>query len=62
MFINTIGIIKNNLNDDKGAIKYFDKAIMLDSNCAEAYYYRGCAKVNLKDYEGAIGDCNKAIE
>lgn len=40
----------------------FDKAIKYDKNNYEAYYYRGCIKVNLKKYQDAIADFEKAIE
>lgn len=38
------------------------KAIRYDKHNFEAYYYRGCAKVNAKKYEEAIEDFEKAIE
>ena len=38
------------------------KAIRYDKNNFEAYYYRGCAKVNEKKYQEAIADFEKAIE
>ena len=40
----------------------FDKAIKYDKSNHEAYYYRGCAKVNSKQYKEAIADFEKAIE
>lgn len=40
----------------------FDKAIKYDNSNHEAYYYRGCAKVNSKQYKEAIADFEKAIE
>ena len=36
----------------------FNKAIELNPNYADAYYNRGNAKGNLKDYKGAIADFN----
>lgn len=42
-------------------IDYFDKAIDLNLNFTEAYYYRGIAKGNYGDYLEAIVDLNKAI-
>jgi len=44
------------------AIKIYDKAIELNPNFAEAYYNRGNAYSDLKQYERAIEDYNKAIE
>ena len=38
------------------------KAIKYDKNNYEAYYYRGCAKVNAQKYEEAIKDFEKAVE
>lgn len=40
----------------------FDKAIRYDRNNAEAYYHRGCLKVNTKNYRDALADFEKAIE
>ena len=59
---NNRGSAKGNLQDYKGAIADYTKAIELNPNYAYAYYNRGLAKVNLKDYKGAIADFNKAIE
>jgi len=38
------------------------KAIKYDKHNFEAYYYRGCAKVNAKKYNEAITDFEKAVE
>ena len=38
------------------------KAIQYNKNNFEAYYYRGCAKVNAKKYQEAISDFEKAVE
>ena len=38
------------------------KAIKYDKNNFEAYYYRGCAKVNERKYQEAIADFEKAVE
>ena len=40
----------------------FDKAIELDPKDANAYYNRGLAKSELKQYKEAIADYDKAIE
>lgn len=38
------------------------EAIKYDKHNFEAYYYRGCAKVNAQKYREAIADFEKAIE
>lgn len=38
------------------------QAIKYDKNNVEAYYYRGCAKMNAKKYQEAVSDFEKAIE
>ena len=50
------------LNDYKGAISDFDKAIELNPKDADAYICRGTAKAILNDYKGAILDYDKYIE
>jgi len=44
------------------AIEYYTKAIELNPEYAEAYYKRGTAYYNLKEYDKAIADYNKAME
>lgn len=44
------------------AIKEFNQAIKYDKHSFEAFYYRGCAKYNMKDYKNAILDFEKAVE
>jgi len=38
------------------------KAIKYNKKNFEAYYYRGCARINAKKYEDAISDFEKAVE
>lgn len=38
------------------------KAIKYDKGNYEAYYYRGCARINMREYEEAIADFEKAVE
>jgi tetratricopeptide (TPR) repeat protein len=44
------------------AIKYYDKAISLNSNYVEPLLNRVLARYELKDYEGTISDYNKFME
>lgn len=44
------------------AEKTLTEAIKYDKNNFEAYYYRGCARINAKKYEDAIADLEKAVE
>ena len=46
----------------KKAEETLTKAIKYDKINYEAYYYRGCARVNAMNYDGAIADFEKAIE
>ena len=56
------GNAKDNLQDYRGAIEDYNKAIKINPQYAEAYYNRGNAKDDLEDYRGAIEDFNKAIK
>lgn len=44
------------------AEKLLTKAIRYDKQNYEAYYYRGCTRINAKQYQGAIADLEKAVE
>ena len=46
----------------KKAEETLTKAIKYDKNNFEAYYYRGCAKINAMKYQEAIEDFLKAVE
>ena len=46
----------------KKAEETLTEAIKYDKNNYEAYYYRGCAKVNAMKYDEAIEDFEKAVE
>ena len=51
---------------DKGnyteAIKHYNNAISLLPNIQSNYFYRGCSKLYLDDYQGALADFNHTIE
>ena len=49
-------------SDYQKAEETLTKAIRYDKNNFEAYYYRGCAKVNAQKYQEATEDFLKAIE
>ena len=46
----------------KKADETLTKAIKYDKSNYEAYYYRGCARVNAMSYDEAIADFEKAVE
>ena len=46
----------------KKAEETLTEAIKYDKNNFEAFYYRGCARVNAAKYDEAIEDFEKAIE
>ena len=50
------------LSDLNSSISDFDKAIELDPNLTEAYFYRARAKDESKQYASAVADFDKAIE
>ena len=50
------------MDNFKGAIVYFNKAIELDSLYIDAYFNRGFAKLWTEDYKGSWADNSKVIE
>ncbi len=56
------GNAKAELQDYRGAIADYNKAIELKPDFAEAYINRGRAKYELKDLDGACLDLSKAGE
>ena len=44
------------------SIQYFNQVISAKPYLYEPYFYRGIAKINLEDFQGAEADCTKAIE
>lgn len=55
------GVAKSNLNDSRGAIMDFTKALEYNPNLPECYYRRGVEKLHLEDRKGAILDITKYI-
>ncbi len=47
--------------DLKGAVEWFTKSIEVNPDNPDAYFYRGKAKMELKDYPAAEADLTKAI-
>lgn len=43
------------------SIQYFNQVISAKPYLFEPYFYRGLAKINLDDYQGAEADCDEAI-
>jgi tetratricopeptide (TPR) repeat protein len=57
------GLVKFELKDVKGAIDDYTQAIKLYPKYAEAYNYRGLARLTYYEYpEGALPDYNEAIK
>ena len=49
------------MNDFRGSIEDYTKAIKLEPKDESLYYDRGWSKHDLKDYKGAIADFTKSI-
>jgi Flp pilus assembly protein TadD len=56
-----VGILFLNKDSAKDAVVYFDKAVALDANKAEGYYYRGLAQLQLKKTAEAKADFEKVV-
>ncbi len=54
------GLAKYQLEDRRGALADFDRAISLDREIPKAYYYRGLVKSQSNDNSGAIADLQAA--
>ena len=50
------------LGEYKAAIFEFTKAIMADPELPHPFTCRGAAKLEIRDYEGAITDCKEALK
>ena len=44
------------------SIQYFNQVINAKPYLADPYFFRGLAKINLDDFQGAEKDCSEAIE
>lgn len=44
------------------SIQYFNQVINAKPYLFEPYFYRGLAKINLEDYQGAEADCSEALQ
>lgn len=44
------------------SIQYFNQVINAKPYLFEPYFFRGLAKINLEDFQGAEADCDKAIQ
>ena len=53
---------KEELNDYKGAITDFNKALLMEPKSSKILYYCGFIKFQMEDYGNAITDYNRAIE
>lgn len=60
VYIN-VGILFLNKDSAKDSVVYFDKAVALDANKPESYYYRGLAHVQLKNTAEAKADFEKVL-
>ena len=56
-----LSIVTITYSNNEKANKYINKAISIDPNNSKFYNLRCECKNKLKDYEGAIEDCKKAI-
>ncbi|MCY3704194.1 MAG: FRG domain-containing protein [Gammaproteobacteria bacterium] len=56
------GIALCELGEYRQAVQCFTDAMSLNAKSVAAHIYRSRAKIQLKDYEGALEDCDTAIE
>jgi len=56
-----LGVSKFNSHNYKSAISHFTKTLEVDPFNTMAYYYRGSAKIYLRDACGAIDDLTTAV-
>jgi len=58
---NSLGTIKSDRGDHRGAMKDFNRCLQLDAQYYLAYANRGAARHALKDHAGAIEDYTRAL-
>ena len=58
----SIGVNALYFEDYVLSIQYFNQVINAKPYLAEPYFYRGVAKLNLDDYQGAEADCTRSID
>ncbi len=61
IFIN-VGVLFMNQKKNDEAETYFSKAIDIAPGQFDGYYYRGLARIGLKNYDGARADLSKVVE
>ena len=61
-YFNNRGLAKMSIGDQKGALIDFQESVNVNPNYDEAFGNLCAVKFDLKDYYGAISDCNKAIK
>lgn len=59
---NTLGTVLSEQADYANAFTFFDEALRLSPEFAQARYNRGNARLELGDVEGALADCETALE
>ena len=62
MLWNTLGTVLSEQGDHPTAILFFDEALRLDPDFAQARYNRGNAALELGEAEAALADCEAALE
>jgi tetratricopeptide (TPR) repeat protein len=61
VFIN-VGVLFMNQKKDDEAETYFTKAVDVAPGQFDGYYYRGLARISLKNHDGARADLQKVVE
>jgi tetratricopeptide (TPR) repeat protein len=61
LFALIIGVAYDQLKDYKNSVDFYDEAISLNSNNADAYYNKGTVLLNLRRYEEAVKCYDEAI-
>lgn len=58
----TSGLDQYSKQNYREAINFYNQAIGISPNFAEAYFQRGCSKHNADDYKGAVDDFSQSIK